>query len=183
MFKIFKSCIRLTQLNNINLVSLLEILLELNLLETGFLQVDVLCLHWSTEGSSTKFFLVALLLNDKLLPWYSWNCGQYLFWCCYWPGFHIYGDWFLESNILTFSPIPLFHWCPSGWPLRKDCCLFLIVETTSLIFCMHLVVLGISDSNLPPNISFFSLRSFFVFLGSPVICFRALKRLAYETLL
>ena len=113
-----------------------------------------------------SFCFVVLLLNGKvLLPQYSWNCGQYLFWCCCWPGFYVCCEWYLESTILTFYSLPLFRWCPCRGPLRKCCCLLVIVEKTSLGFCLVL-----------------TFRNCFVFLGSPVICFRPLKCHIYKIL-
>ena len=86
---------------------------------------------------------------------------------------------------LTSCPLPLLRWCPSRGPLRKGCCLFVIAEKSSLDFCLLLAVLMKLDSNPPPNkncfslknISPFSWRNCFVFLGSQVISFRTLKTL------
>ena len=155
--------------------------------------MDALCLHWSTVNSR-KFCLVVLLLNDKILPWYRWNWDWYLFFCC-WTDFHVCYEWFLEITMLKYCSLPLFGWFSSRGSLRERgpllrCCLFVIVRKTSLDFCLILVVLTVSDSNLPPNkncvslanMSSFSLRSCFVFMGSPAICFRAVKRLVYKIL-
>ena len=97
----------------------------------------------------------------------TWKCGWYLFWCCLWLGFHLCCEWFLESTILTFCPLPWYGLCPSREPLRKSCNLFVIVEKTALVLCLLFVSLTISNSNLSPNknwvsltnLSFFSLRS------------------------
>ena len=120
---------------------MLQALLDLDLLETGPLQLDAPCLYWSTEGNSRKLGLVVPLLNGKVLPWYPWNCGRYLFWCYCWPSFHVCYEWVLESIILTFPPLSLFGWCASREPLQKDCCFFVIVEKTSLKFYLLLAVL------------------------------------------
>ena len=162
-----------------------------NLLETGPLQVDALCLHWSTERNSKKFCLVVLLLNDKVLPPYFWNCGLYLFCCCCLPSFHVCCEWLLESTILTFSPYLHLVVVSERSTLLQGCCLFFIVEKTSFDFCLLFAVLTTSNSNLSPNkicafltdICFFALRSFFVFLESTVVFFRALKHLVYKIIL
>ena len=52
------------------LISLLKVLVELGLLETGPLQVGALCLHWSTEGNLRKFFWWYTIFE-----WQSFRCG------------------------------------------------------------------------------------------------------------
>ena len=47
------------------------VVLELDLLKAGLLQVDALCFYRSTEGNSRKFCLVVLLLNNKMFTWYQ----------------------------------------------------------------------------------------------------------------
>ena len=85
----------------------------------------------------------------------------------------------------SILPLPLFGWYVCNRGLFQKSCLLPIVVKTSLDFSLLLAVFTRSVSNFSPNkywfslskVSLFSFKTFFVFLGSPVIYFRTWKRI------